>query len=127
MEFRFRDIKVHTLHRVVLRIKDRIREILHPSGDREILVISFERRVVVLAFALNRVSKRYQTWLTQILSKRFFGERPGDPTVSVLEWVNAYEMEMHQTGTFKRRQRSFSPRRGVVEPFNEILHLIGNA
>ena len=51
-------------------------KILEPVRDLQNLVVVLERRVIVLAFAFDRVGKRNQARMAEILRKGFLGRVP---------------------------------------------------
>src|ERR1700722_9478177 len=96
IKFGFRHVEINTLDSVVLRLKNRIGEVFHPIGDFESFVVSLQRRVIILAFELDRIGKRDQARLSQILRESFFSKRARDAPVAIFKWMDAHEIKMNE-------------------------------
>ena len=72
IELRLGEVEIDAPDRRALRLYDRVGEVRKPSVDLDLFVVVFERAIIRLALAFDRVGERYQGRLAQVLGKRFF-------------------------------------------------------
>lgn len=62
--------------------------------------------------------------MTKILREGFFREGTAYAAVAVFERVNTHEVQMGNAGARQRRQRGLASGGSIVEPRNELHHLV---
>jgi hypothetical protein len=89
IELGLRNVEIHALERVLLRVENRVGKVGQPASDFVVLVVALKRGVIVLAPALDRVGQSDQARLPEVLRQRFFRKRPADCRPRTDEWIQS--------------------------------------